>query len=167
MKNSVQGGLAGKARRVNMRSRATRLCAQQLICEFLEPDPDELHRDRPIPIRRHGDEFLPTAAHFVEDADSMPEARNLPQDEPVESTAAAAARPEVSAAPVGEVTVQRPHARQDTTRRRPPLPTTPRAYGSGHPRSTRKLTMPGFLCGCAVGSAAAAAVLFVLQLALG
>ena len=53
------GGLSGKARRRRNRSRAQRLYSKQFIDEYLEPKAPS-HSDRYIPIRRRS-EFLPSA----------------------------------------------------------------------------------------------------------
>lgn len=68
METMRRGGLSGKARRIRTRNRAARLCAQSVIDEYFHPDPEEVRRDRPIPIRSRR-EFLPTVLHH---ADSRP-----------------------------------------------------------------------------------------------
>ena len=130
------GGLSGKARRSRYRGRALRLYTQQLIEEFLEPEPHATRRDRFIPIGRRS-EFLPSATvpgSEMGDEPARREAVRFPADRD---------RPK-------GVPVVRPPKPPNTPERSEPVTFTTR----------------GFLCGCAMGSAAAAVILLLIPVVL-
>ncbi len=156
MRDASQGGLAGKARRAHHRSRAGRLCAQQQIADYLDPNPEpaELRDSRPIPIG-HRREFVASVA---------PEPVHRP-DQQLEL-------PLTRAEPIAEGTIR-------ITRK--PLPVS-KAGGAGGTngqtvrqaaasrtrptRSRETFSLWRFLGGCAMGSAAAAMILLIVQVTL-
>lgn len=159
MEDTRYNGLAGKARRARDLNRATRMYSQQMIEEYLYPEPDTWRPERYIPIRGRS-EFLPSAAFFSEDQDA-PTQRQL--DLPL-----LAAGPARESAPPHQ-TVERLAAvevadepRRDSVIRPPKSPFQPTPQ-----RKQSPITPGGFLFGCALGSAAAAMVLLVVQLAVG
>lgn len=152
MENIRYTGLAGKARRAHQLSRASRMYAQQLIDEYLYPEFDSRPLERFIPIRGRS-EFFPSTASVGNEPAAPPQRQfELPL-----TTAG--------------VTVERSTgvkvadgSRRDSVIR--PFRTT------FQPKQRRKdkqspFTPGGFLFGCALGSAAAAMVLLVVQLAVG
>jgi len=161
MENTRYNGLAGKARRARDLNRATRMYAQQMIDEYLYPDPKPLRPQRYIPIRSRS-EFLPSAAFISEDQDA-PIQRQLE----LPLIAGGAARKSTTPDPSRERSTAvgvADEPRRDSVIR--PL------RASFQPVQRRKqkqspFTPGGFLFGCALGSAAAAMVLLVVQLAVG
>ena len=160
METTRYNGLAGKARRARDLSRASRMYARQMIDEYLYPDADAWRRERYIPIRGRS-EFLPSAAFISEDQDASTQ-RQL--ELPLIGTGAA----HESSPP--DLTVKRSTAvevadepRRDSVIRplKAPFQPTQRRKQKQSP-----FTPGGFLFGCALGSAAAAMVLLVVQLAV-
>jgi hypothetical protein len=158
MENTGYNGLAGKARRARDLSRASRMHAQQIIEEYLYTESDAWRPPRFIPIRGRS-EFLPSAA-FVGEATSALRHRQLEL-------------------PLAAGTVTTLPAPDETARERtlPEPVVQPRRDSVIRPRRApfrpvqrRKQSSPftpgGFLFGCALGSAAAAVVLLVVQLAV-
>ena len=161
MEDTRYYGLAGKARRARDLTRATRMYSQQMIEEYLYPEPDTWRPARYIPIRGRS-EFLPSAAFFSEDQDA-------PTQGQLELPLLAAGPARESAPP--DQTVERSSAvkvaddpRRDSVIRplkSPYQPTPQRKQQQQSPFSPG-----GFLFGCALGSAAAAMVLLVVQFAV-
>ena len=161
MSSGPNRGLAGKARRTHYRSRATRLYAQQLIDEYLDPDSEHstIPRDRPIPIG-HRREFLPSAIPVyrdtlgnqlelpLTDAETITDGtiRIVPKQKTTSATALGRSTNGKTVRHVGKQIQPGSYAGALTKR-----------------ASGRTFTLRGFLCGCAVGSAAAAIVLLLLQ----
>lgn len=159
MENTRYNGLAGKARRARDLNRVTRMYAQQMIDEYLYPDPDPVRPERYIPIRGRS-EFLPSAAFISEDQDALQRQLELPLS--------AAAATHESAPP--DQTVQRTAVEVAREPRRSSVIRPLRAPFQPTQRRKQKqspFTPGGFLFGCALGSAAAAMVLLVVQLAVG
>lgn len=141
-------GLAGKARRVRTVSRAHRLYVQQLLDEYLEPEVDEAEPQRYIPIRNDY-EFLPSADPAIDEPEpTLPAQLDLSQKPAADEVAAVAAP--LPPQPIGVLRPRVTFTPVDHCRKRP-----------------RKLTAGGFAFGCAMGGAAAAVLLLVLQLAVG
>ncbi|MFH1110914.1 MAG: hypothetical protein V1790_17205 [Planctomycetota bacterium] len=173
MENAGYNGLAGKARRARDLSRASRMLARQMIDEYLYPESDAWRPQRFIPIRGRS-EFLPSAAFIREEPSTLTHRQlELPL------TAGAVSPPSaIEAAP--ERTL--PHRGVEASPG-PTVATEPRTAAE-QPRDSvirprrapfrpirrRKPSSPftpgGFLFGCALGSAAAAVVLLVVQLAV-
>ena len=161
MENTRYNGLAGKARRTRDLNRATRMYAQQMIEEYLYPEPATWRPERYIPI--HGrSEFLASAAFLSEDQDT-PTQRQLE----LPMIATGAARESASS----DQTVERSTAvevaeapRRDSVIRPRKAPFQPMQRQK---QKQSPFTPSGFLFGCALGSAAAAMVLLVVQLAVG
>ena len=162
MNAAIPGGLAGKARRVRNRSRAARLYAQQLIEDYFEPDPTERRRSRSVPICGRSD-FLPTAVR-PEDTPSGDREAQLelalaevttpsPAELPISEVVAMPARP---AEVLANTVIRFPRTAEPCAK---PLLKPPQQF---RPRR-EKFTFGGFLLGCAMGSAAAALVLLVVQ----
>jgi len=159
MENTRYNGLAGKARRTRYLNRARRMYAQQMIEEYLYPEPDAWQTQRLIPIRGRA-EFFPSAAFMGDEREAR-----IQQQLELPLIAAGAAREGTLA----DQAVERSTAVSDGPRRdsviRPlkaPFQPTPRQKQKQSP-----FTPGGFLFGCALGSAAAAMVLLVVQLAVG
>ena len=155
MRDAPPGGLAGKARRVHHRSRAARLCAQQQIADYLvpKPEPVELRDSRPIPIG-HRREFVASVA-----------------PEPLHVSGQQLELPLTRVEPVAEGTIR-------ITRKPLPLSKAGGAAGTNgqtvrkaasHTQPTRPretFSLWRFLGGCAMGSAAAAMILLIVQVTL-
>lgn len=152
MENTRHNGLAGKARRARDLNRVTRMYAQQMIDEYLYPNSDTWRPERYIPIRGRS-EFLPSAA-FLNDEQAAP---TQPQLE-LPLIAAPAAVERLTGVNVADEP------------RRGSVIRPPRTLSQSTPWRKQKqspFTPGGFLFGCALGSAAAAMVLLVVQLAVG
>ena len=162
MQDGPNRGLVGKARRTRYRSRASCLHAQQMIAEYFDPKPDPClaHRERLIPIG-HRREFLPSAAPTYEDG--MGNQLELPLTH-VESIVDGAIR----VAPIRKATAATASGRSKNGKavRQPGHRIVP-GSAPGEPESSQPFTLRGFLCGCAVGGAAAAMVLLLLQAVSG
>ena len=158
MENTRYNGLAGKARRARDLSRASRMYAQHMIDEYMYPESDTWRPQRFIPIRGRS-EFLPSAA-FVREEPSTLTHRQLE----LPLTAGTVAAPPSSAEPTPERTLPE-HVvgpRRDSVIRPPRTPFRP----VRRRKPSSPFTPGGFLFGCALGSAAAAVVLLVIQLAV-
>ena len=162
MSNGQNRGLAGKARLVHHRSRATRRSAEQHIEEFFHPTPGQSRggRTRPIPIRSRR-EFLPSVATGV-----------------VTPAGTQLELPLTEATPVGDAAIRIKHKAalidKLPAQRRPdgkPALKSPLSEAAARRPVKRGADQPfslrGFLCGCAMGSAAAAAILLVLSITFG
>jgi len=157
MKDTPRRSLAGKARRSHHRNRATRLYTRQWIDEYLDVDTEEQPSERFIPIRGRK-EFLPTVAQANEPSMSNRESQlELPLSSSAASGGArhAAASAEPAAQPPEDRVIRFP------TRAKSPAGIPFKAPVQFHRRS--QFTIGGFLLGCAMGSAAAAMVLLVVQ----
>ncbi len=143
------GGLSGKARRVRERNRAARLYARQLLENYLEPEGVDPGEARYIPIRGRKD-FLPSIVQTgpVETSDRDPQL-HLPLDAPGRTTPAR--KPEGPAD--GVIRFPRTDKRSMA-----PLFKPPEDF-----RRKPEFTWRGFLVGCAMGSAAAAFFLLIVQ----
>ncbi len=153
-------GLSGKARRVHHRNSAERLSSRQMIEEFLDPQTQDTP-PRHIPIRGRR-RFLPSIAHLHNTvAVGIEKQLDLPLAV-VES-----ATKTVGSAGRGRTTSERKiEARADTTLRFPQVgkPTAGLAFKPLEQlEGAHRFTVGGFLLGCAMGSAAAAVVLLVVQ----
>jgi len=156
MKATPNRSLAGKARKNHVRSRAARLYARQWIEESLYEDEEDT-TERSIPIRGRR-EFLPTVTHASTASMNEDNQLELPLgsrsggEEPVRT--AASAKPAPSGA--------------DKVIRFPTRSTLPAGMPFKPPvqfHSRARFTIGGFLLGCAMGSAAAAALLLVVRVA--
>jgi len=135
--------------------------AQQLIEEYLYPEPATRRPERYIPIRSRS-EFLPSAAFISEDQDA-PTQRQLDLPLIVAGGARECALPEQTVEQLTAVEVA-DKPRRDSVIRPPKAPFQPTQR---HKQKQSPFTPGGFLFGCALGSAAAAMVLLVVQLAVG
>ncbi|MGB2986704.1 MAG: hypothetical protein WBE26_12570 [Phycisphaerae bacterium] len=160
-----QGGVSGKARRVRYRNRAARLYTQQMIDDYIELDPDGLHRERHIPIRGRK-EFLPSIAQRWDASVDRHDAQlelplGLPEKMQKVQRAADKTRtvPQASPKPEADAVIRFPRIprRETDLELKPPV-----QY-----RRKAGFTFSGFLIGCAMGSAAAAMVLLVVQTVFG
>ncbi len=153
-------GLSGKARRVHYRKRAERLSSHQMIEEFLDPNTQDTP-PRHIPIRSRR-RFLPSIA-YVRNVVAVGTGRQLELPLPtVERT-----RTAVQSAGRGRTASERKiEERADATLRFPQVgkPDAGPAFKPLEPlEAGHTFTIGGFLLGCAMGSAAAAMVLLVVQ----
>lgn len=163
------GGLSGKARRNRSRGRAFRFQAQQMIDEFLESEPQPSHSDRYIPIRGRSD-FLPSAKcpgseakGGAVDARSQPEAHSKPIKRPAIKPASRSGNdPQQCYALVSSKGPLRERLKLDLPVIRPPRP----PQKPEQPAEPVNFTVRGFLYGCAMGSAAAAVLLLLVQIVL-
>ena len=161
MEHTGYNGLAGKARRARDRNRASRMYTQQVIDEYFSPESDTRRPERYIPIRGRS-EFLPSAA-FISDEQDAPTQRQLELPLVAAEAARECALPDQTVERSTAVEVADEPRRDSVIR---PL------RAPFHPVQRRKqkqspFTPGGFLFGCALGSAAAAMVLLVVQLAVG
>ncbi len=129
-------GLSGKARRNRSRGRAARLYTQQMIDEYLEDKPGESRPKRFIPIRGRS-EFLPSAKCPGSEVRDEPKRR--------------------SAIRLGSGLSHPTNA---------PVVRPPRQPQTPEQKVLETFTTRGFLYGCAMGSAAAAVVLLLVQVVL-
>ena len=164
MSSGPNRGLAGKARRAHYRSRASRLYAQQHIAEYLDPESGHstISLDRPIPIG-HRREFLPSAAPGHDDAMGDQLELKLTDVETVTDGTIRIVPP----AKAATVTASG-RSKNGNTVRHVDKQTRPVSHADA-PRkrvSGQTFTLQGFLCGCAVGGAAAAIVLLLWQVVL-
>jgi len=161
MENTRYNGLAGKARRTRDRNRATRMYSQQMIEEYLYPEPDTWHPERYIPIRSRS-EFFPSAAFFSDDQD-MPTQRQLELPLIAASASREGGLPDQTLSRSAAVEAADEPRRDSVIRPlKAPFQPTPHRKQKQSP-----FTPGGFLFGCALGSAAAAMVLLVVQIAVG
>ncbi len=161
-----QQGLSGKARRVRYRNRAVRLYTQQLLDELFEPDrPYATRPSRYIPIRGR-EEFLPSIAHTSDVAAArtrtqlelpFPTSDRARTALPTTDTTRAVSKRKTQEA--GDMPLRFPRAEKATAS---PIP-----RASERPEVDKNFTIGGFFLGCAMGSAAAALVLLVMQTAIG
>ncbi len=158
MENTRYNGLAGKARRARNLHRASRIYAQQMIDEYLYPELETTRPERVIPIRsRH--EFLPSAAFFREET-SQPAKRQLELSLAGGTSSTKRSLPEPL---IGILKFTDAVKRDSVIRpRKAPTQSTPQRTQKESPFTPR-----GFFFGCALGSAAAAVVLLVVQIAVG
>ncbi len=192
MQTDGHGGLRGKARRARHRNRAARMHAEHLIQEYLEPDAPGAHDTRSIPIRGRK-EFMPS---MIPDSGKQPSVAksdrvvqlDLPLESKPKSSDGAQSQEGIrlvtpAASSTAEVVIKPAMAKSkgadDTTSAeesgdrairfsRTPVPTRDMfsLHGLGE-RRRRRFTLSGFLIGCAMGSAAAVALLFVLRTTVG
>ena len=165
MKATPNQGLCGKARRVHYRNRAARLYARQRVDEYFEYDTAEPPGHRHIPIRGRS-EFLPTVARVERSAARANDGQlELPlttagqADSAGRAVATTPTVPEREAGPTKDVVIRFPSRSQSPVGRpfKPPM-----QFGQRN-----RFTVGGFLLGCAMGSAAAAAVLLVIHVTVG
>ncbi len=156
MERERRGGLSGRARQTCKLKRAARVRGNQHVDDYYDPDPLARVRERSIPIRGRSD-FFPSAEQPIETATAQTATHQL----------------ELPLAPAGQANNvaqdQREASLKPTAIRFPK-----RSEGEGlatlrppmHYRRKGGFTWKGFLVGCAMGSAAAAFVLMVLQTAI-
>ena len=156
------GGLSGKARRRRHRSRSQRLFAKQLVDEYLEPKSFS-RGDRYIPIRRRS-EFLPSAPL----PDGVAFVRKEPEGESRAGSddhaerlvgARAAQRKAAGAIRFGAFATRMTSRATDRVRE-------DCANKATAPTVASSFTPRGFAYGCLFGSAAAAVILLVVQVAV-
>ncbi len=152
MENTRYNGLSGKARRARDLNRVTRMFAQQMIDEYLYPEPEARRPERYVPIRSRS-EFLPTAASFSDESARAPK---LQLELPLANVDAEVERP--TGVKITDVPRRGPVVRP------PRAPFQPTLWRK---QKQSPFSPGGFLFGCALGSAAAAMVLLVVQLAVG
>lgn len=167
-----KNGLAGKARRVRRRNRAARLHACQMVHEYFEPDTEDLFRERYIPIRSRA-EFVPSVLQDNDNETTLSQSIN-PGSQLQLPLTAEPHQPSPQKAPLSsrkdsmdqshdkrEAVVRFPATggkAQPKRRSRLPYPSAP---------AKERLTLQGFLLGCAMGSAAAAVLLLMVRTAVG
>lgn len=167
MQNVKNRGLSGKARRSHHKRRATQLRADQLVVDYLELGSSSVEAlpERMIPVRRYSDSPPPSSATFEHVAYAEPQQLELGLSEPepamVDAVCLVQARPparDPAESSAGQM-------RTETT-----APTVGDAPGLHHVETAKDLPAPftirGFICGCAIGAAAATVALLVLQAAL-
>lgn len=189
MQNTPNQGLSGKARRQRFLSRSSRLHHQQLIENYLEQRSKSAEggesrtahtegRDRPIPIG-HRREFIPTADPSPDDsaAGQLELSLSPVDDDDVVFVAVPKAkepRLDISSLHAARrVSRVAPAQQTAANTRRTPSKTPPpvRAIGGVSPERPQsvdkeRFRLPGFLFGCAIGTAAATVVLVCIRLAL-
>jgi hypothetical protein len=168
MEEVKRGGLAGKARRSRKKNRAARLRTHQLIMDYLDSEPVSGSEpvDRVIPIRRNRNALSLSPPSFQHFALASEPRSDIPLDE---------------SKPVREEEACRITARSDrsdspnlSAHTNTAAPVSVPATDSGslrlvapdaEPRA--RFTIRGFVYGCALGAAAAAVCLLVLQATVG
>ncbi len=165
MQTSKRGGLSGKARRTRDRNRSTRLHSRQVIEEYLEPGRQGVGEDRYIPIGGRS-EFMPAVAHTT--------IAKEPSDDPqlvLPLTTPGSRDASCRGADIAKaVSKHRSGETADAVIRFPRTASAESGSCLKPPqtfRSAKKLTIRGFLVGCAMGSAAAALLLLVLHTTVG
>ncbi len=161
MEEARPGGLSGKARHVRCRNRAARMQADELVNEYLESTMTSPGRRRTIPIRGRS-EFLPSIAQAQaasaagRDAQlELPLASTKEPGKVQPAAADTATVPKTASKPPVDVVIRFPRSSKPTAPLRLKPPT--------HYRRKSEFTIGGFLAGCAMGSAAAALLLLVVQ----
>ncbi len=167
MQNVKNRGLSGKARRVHDERRAARLRADQLVMNYLESDSSfaEGRPERMIPVRRYHDSPLPPSATFehVAYAEHQQLELGLNELEPatVDPVCLVPARL-LASDPTEPLAGQKgTETTAQTARDAPGLHPVGPAEDMPAP-----FTIRGFICGCAIGAAAATVALLVLQTVL-
>ncbi len=160
MQDTAPGALTGKARRTRHRGRAARLYSQQLIDDYVDPDPGPsfIRLQRRIPIR-HRSEFLSPAGDGTGDYIDSQLELTFPE---VQASTATEGRTESSASSPTNDHRSMPDGERMSVA---PLGSRPRdpAERTCPMDATEGLNLSGFACGCMVGGAAAAVVLLILQ----
>ena len=186
LNQGISRGLTGKARRAHTMTRSSRWYAQRLIEDFFEPEVKNIRLENTIPVRRCAPGYLPTTEDgacekqdpavwdaVVVDSPEVPPLREtlrLPpeiankftepkQDGKADRSARAAAR-------------FQPRYSSETPEPKPEEVIRSRKYGTSQPfeplfhdtPQRSEWTLGGVLYGCALGAAAAAAVLLIAQL---
>jgi len=172
--------LPGKARLVHMRSRAARMYASQHIAEELALDAADDSWERLIPIKRRA-EFFPSVA-FTEGGDAITQL-DLPLNE-ARSAGVGNGKNLCGGSSVGDfaidsgIVIPTPVAPQKLVAEEPsrqatspktrfdPTGLLPLKQAKSIIRASR-FSPRGFLWGCALGTAAAAALLLLVYLILG
>lgn len=175
MKTKPNQGLSGKARRAHQRSRASRDFAQQLIDDFLEPDPSTARRHRPIPVRYRSD-LTPAeqpAFEVIAPASVASSTVKTGDTHQVGSSGIhgviashkrdgderdALLRPRENC----KVRIVTDDARAGA-RRRTEDRTDPTEVGRSSTHQVQQMSLTGFLYGCLIGGAAAAMILVVIR----
>ena len=167
MQNVKNRGLSGKARHAHYERRAARLRANQLVMNYFESDSSfaEGRPERTIPVRRYRDSPLPPSATFEHVAYAEPQQleSGLSEPEPAMVDAVCLVRARPPARDPAEPSTGQEHTgtTAQAVRDAPGLHPVGPAEDSPAP-----FTIGGFICGCAIGAAAAAVALLVLQSAL-
>ncbi len=181
------GGLSGKARRNRAIRRAAKFHADQLVSEYFDFEPraqrsraGRMSAGRPIPIRGRS-EFLPSAVSLdesdfaamdeaMESADTLTESRSRERRIvwPPEAVREERAREAKRSTPVTDRAIQFPSKVNGEKQPRAALRfpqewPAPRQFRG---RRRRRYTFGGFAYGCLIGSAAAAMILVVVDIAL-
>lgn len=159
MRNTPNQGLAGKARRVRHRSRATRLHQQHLIEQYLGDDesPRQTKSDRPIRIG-HRRDFQPSAELGLDDSGAGQLELPLTTIGEVEGGAVLTIPKEKSANLAALEAATLASSRTEATPAQ-----EPRSADAAGP-SMDEISLRGLLMGCALGSAAAAMVLVMFRI---
>ncbi len=176
MKAKQSGARYGKDRHTHHRSRTARLHARNAIHEYLEPEPElgYIQVERSIPIRRRSD-FIQGVAICTDNAsdDSTGDGGMIDKGM-VGKGAGVKSAPQLELAFEGEATeaevgrsgiavVSNPLAQRLSIR-------SPAVVEDREPEqnsdSDGGFTVGGFIYGCALGGAAAAVILMVVQLAV-
>lgn len=171
MPSTTRGGLTGKARSNRLRNRVHRMQAQQMLDEYFDAEDFEVV-ERYVPVRGRAD-FLPTIDSWTQEDETFETgdqleltlqavegASNTQSDNDIESQFHAEhdarVAEEFSAEAVAAPTVTIIPA---------PYWARPRAtfQPQGGRRADRKFDVRRFVYGCAIGSAAAAAILLAVS----
>lgn len=183
----TKGGLSGKARHNRAMRRASKFHTDQLVSEYFDFEPKALHAragrmntGRPIPIRGRS-EFLPSAVSLdesdfaamdeaMENAATVTEARSWERRIvwPPEAVREERAREAKRSAPVADRAIKFPSKASDDKQPRTKLqfPQEWPAPKRFRRRRGQRITFGGFAYGCLLGSATAAMILVVVDIAL-
>lgn len=176
MQATTHGGLSGKARFNRHRNRAYRMHAQQMLEEYYDEEAGEAP-ERPIPLRGRS-EFLPTIDRWTQEDETFDAGEQLQltlvaevdePSEPVPVPSAPAPAAKSVAEEIEEYNEQVTEAAAVTAKpvKVIPAPYWARPRASFQPQGGRpakpSFDLLRFGFGCALGSAAAAAILFVVS----
>lgn len=186
----TKGGLSGKARRNRAMRRAANFHTDQLVSEYFDFEPNALrslagrmNTERPIPIGGRS-EFLPSAvsldeSDFAAMDEAMENATTVTEEAaprswerrivwPPEAVREERAREAKRSAPVTDRAIKFPSKASDDKQPRTKLqfPQEWPAPKQFRRRRGQRITFGGFAYGCLLGSATAAMILVVVDIAL-
>ncbi len=172
MQATHRGGLTGKARNIRHRNRVERIHAQQLLDEYLDPEEYE-DRPRHVPVRGRAD-FLPTIDSWTQEDETFETGSQLeltlqeaPADGEWQSNEIVELQVESSEAPQAAMASVAVEKATTPAVKVIPAPYWARPRASFQPQGgrgvERNFDFKRFVYGCALGSAAAAAILLVVS----
>lgn len=170
MEATHRGGLCGKARNNRHRRRVERMHAQQMLEEYFGEEEDEIEvRSRHVPVRGRA-EFLPTLDSWSRDDQTIETGSQLELTLTAESSPRERASSECLVLAADESASKADVTTCTTDATKPiviPSPYWARPRPAFQPRggreAARTFDLRRFAYGCALGSAAAAAILLLVS----